>query len=62
MEGKLTWVVSAFLSDICVCGDTRVLFNIHCLCKKELLTIMTLLGKASRIYPCVEQQDSRSEG
>lgn len=42
MEGELTWKVAGFLSDVCVYGDTRVLFNIHCLWKKELLSIMTL--------------------
>lgn len=55
------WMAAAVLSGVCVYGDTRVLFNIHCLWKKELLSIMTLLGKA-RISPCVEQPDSRSEG
>lgn len=61
MEGGLTWRVAAFLSDVCVYGVTKELFSVYCLWKKEIISIMMLIGKSSRLSPSIEQQDSRSE-
>lgn len=30
MEGELIWIAAAFFPDVCVYGDARMLFNIHC--------------------------------
>lgn len=54
-------MAATFLSGVCGRGDTRVVLHIHCLWKRELLSIMTL-GKFSGICPYVGQLDSRSEG